>query len=590
MAVRPDYITGTITLTNNSLDVVGEDTLWLLAPVRPGDVIFQVDGEEEWEALVASVEGNTELTLTKPWPGGTATDATYAIRFQPDGARYTAAAVALLEQLANGNLTAFAALIGAPGKIPVFTGPGAMELLNSAELVNGVVYNVMVDELSDRAAYDAEDEGFSVLVANVGDGRSALYNKKTDDLADWSDPAYITGEIATVTVGPVDLVAFDEAPSVVATPVGGGVQLDFSLPAQPTFQMGTVTTGGPGTAADVDIVLTPTGYLFNFTIPEGEGFDFKGAYAAPTNYVKGDVVTYQNSSYIALGATTGNLPTNSTYWSVLAAAGVNGESFVFRSAYNPATAYVKNDNVTYNGSTFIAKGPTTGNLPTNATYWDPVAVAGSDGTDGVDGTSFIFLGDYNPVTPYIAGDAVAYLGSSYIAKGATTGNLPTNATYWDVLAQRGADGAGTVVAVTSTLGLTVDASDPTVPIVNLAIEENTFTPSIKGETSAGVGAHSIQNGYYWKLGPLVFFAVTVRWTTHTGTGFMNVDGIPYSPPAARGLVFSATFSATGVSDASALVWSGNVFRIGSAVTGAGRNVISTGTSTLIANGFFIADE
>lgn len=54
----------------------------------------------------------------------------------------------------------------------------------------------------------------------------------------------------------------------------------------------------------------------------------KGAYAGGTAYVAGDVVTNQNSSWIALQATTGNAPptlptTVNAYWMLLAAKGDN---------------------------------------------------------------------------------------------------------------------------------------------------------------------------------------------------------------------------------------------------------------------------
>ena len=43
---------------------------------------------------------------------------------------------------------------------------------------------------------------------------------------------------------------------------------------------------------------------------------------------------------------------------------------------------------------------------------------------------------------YVIDDAVSYNGSSYICIQATTGNLPTNTTYWEVLAKKGIDGEG----------------------------------------------------------------------------------------------------------------------------------------------------
>jgi len=47
------------------------------------------------------------------------------------------------------------------------------------------------------------------------------------------------------------------------------------------------------------------------------GFEFKGAYNAGTDYVVNDVVKYNNSSYICIQNSTGNLPTNDTYWDLM---------------------------------------------------------------------------------------------------------------------------------------------------------------------------------------------------------------------------------------------------------------------------------
>lgn len=60
---------------------------------------------------------------------------------------------------------------------------------------------------------------------------------------------------------------------------------------------------------------------------------------------------------------------------------------VWRGAYNPATAYVVNDAV-YHASTrssYICIAPTTGNAPTNPTYWSLLAQGGDDGDDGLPG-------------------------------------------------------------------------------------------------------------------------------------------------------------------------------------------------------------
>jgi hypothetical protein len=52
-------------------------------------------------------------------------------------------------------------------------------------------------------------------------------------------------------------------------------------------------------------------------------------------------------------------------------------------------------------------------------------------TGGINAT-----GAYNGATAYSTGDSVSYLGSSYVAVQATTGNLPTDITYWQLLASK----------------------------------------------------------------------------------------------------------------------------------------------------------
>lgn len=58
--------------------------------------------------------------------------------------------------------------------------------------------------------------------------------------------------------------------------------------------------------------------------------------------------------------------------------------------------------------------------------------------------SVVWRGVYNAGTTYENREAVSYNGSSFIAKQQTTGNIPTNTTYWDVLAAQGIDSAGAI--------------------------------------------------------------------------------------------------------------------------------------------------
>jgi len=124
----------------------------------------------------------------------------------------------------------------------------------------------------------------------------------------------------------------------------------------------------------------------------------------------------------------------STAWNSLTYAA----SAKWQGAYSAGTAYVVNDVVSYNNSSYICILNSTGNLPTNATYWSLLALAGTNGTNGTNGTSFIWQGAYNGATAYVANDVVSYNNSTYICILASTGNLPTNATYWSLMALAGA--------------------------------------------------------------------------------------------------------------------------------------------------------
>lgn len=53
-------------------------------------------------------------------------------------------------------------------------------------------------------------------------------------------------------------------------------------------------------------------------------FKWKGTYAGGTAYTIDDVVSYNGSSYICIQASTGNLPTDTTYFEQMSSAGTNG--------------------------------------------------------------------------------------------------------------------------------------------------------------------------------------------------------------------------------------------------------------------------
>jgi hypothetical protein len=59
--------------------------------------------------------------------------------------------------------------------------------------------------------------------------------------------------------------------------------------------------------------------------------------------------------------------------------------FISRGQYNNSTQYYLFDLIDYNGSSYFAKENTQGNLPTNTTYWQLVAEKGNTGNVGPQG-------------------------------------------------------------------------------------------------------------------------------------------------------------------------------------------------------------
>lgn len=88
------------------------------------------------------------------------------------------------------------------------------------------------------------------------------------------------------------------------------------------------------------------------------------------------------------------------------------------------------------------------NTATSADWSGAIGITGPEGDVGPAGVAGVWRGAYSGATAYVQYDIVQDAGSSWIAKGATTGNAPptiptTSNTYWELLVQRGAAGAGT---------------------------------------------------------------------------------------------------------------------------------------------------
>jgi hypothetical protein len=105
--------------------------------------------------------------------------------------------------------------------------------------------------------------------------------------------------------------------------------------------------------------------------------------------------------------------------------------FVWQGAYSGATAYVADDVVSYNGSSYICILASTNNLPTNTTYWSQMSSAGTNGTNGTDvGTTITTQGDIL----YRDASGLARLGAGTNGQVLTTAGASANPSWTTISA------------------------------------------------------------------------------------------------------------------------------------------------------------
>ena len=204
----------------------------------------------------------------------------------------------------------------------------------------------------------------------------------------------------------------------------------------------------------------------------------KGTYSGATAYTVGDFVTYLGSSYACIVNTTGNLPTNTTYWALLAQKGDTGTAATIEVGSVTTLSAGSSATIVNSGSSAVA-------------VFDFGIPRGDTGATG---TSFVWKGAYDNGTAYTPRDTVSYLGSSYTNILASTGNLPTNPTYWELMVQRGDDGTGTVngpvASTASNIALFGDTSGDVIEDSGVKISDLVDKASFSTSHSVLVGAGS----------------------------------------------------------------------------------------------------
>ena len=187
-----------------------------------------------------------------------------------------------------------------------------------------------------------------------------------------------SGSAGTVTIGTTTTGSTGGSASVSNSGTSSEAVLNFTIPTGTTGQQGTVgntgptgSTGATGDNATIAIGTittlaenasatvfnagTDTAARLNFGLPMGQTgaqgtFRWKGAYDNAYVYGTNDVAYYNGSSYVAIVGTVGNIPSNTSYWEKMAAAGAEGGSIGSMSDTNIAVSPSDASIIMYNNS------------------------------------------------------------------------------------------------------------------------------------------------------------------------------------------------------------------------------------------------
>ncbi|MDP9875631.1 fusion protein [Agrobacterium tumefaciens] len=199
------YKDGTVTLVQGSPVIVGNDTGWKVALIVGGTVFVEAEGGSPLPILPDDSDGanlhpitNTQMTAAIKWTGASGTYNYAIVRDMSYSRQQSANADALalyLQRLNNPSLAAVSGLVPEADSLILFTGPDTATVIQRASLVQGVDYDEDADDIAGRNLYSSEAKGFSVLVANAGDGRTAIFIKRSSTDGDWSVPFYLSGPV-----------------------------------------------------------------------------------------------------------------------------------------------------------------------------------------------------------------------------------------------------------------------------------------------------------------------------------------------------------------------------------------------------------
>ncbi|EEQ93869.1 Conserved hypothetical protein [Brucella intermedia LMG 3301] len=269
MAVLSDYTSGTISLANGSATVTGTGTLFEVTRFREGDTL-QI---QNLTAVIASVDSDTQLTLTEPWTGTSIVDGPYRARQLADGTRVGTQAAALIELLGDGTLAGLAALGVEEGKAPVGGPAGQYVLADMVTDPNGSLGKLAALTLAARQILQTDAAGDLKQVALAA-------NKllRTDANADIAQSDITAAAIALLNLS--GTAAADRLPYLTGASGAGLTALTAFARTALAANDGYSMWQAMGGATVSGTFKLPGGWLFQFT--RSSYVTDSGGYAAVT--------------------------------------------------------------------------------------------------------------------------------------------------------------------------------------------------------------------------------------------------------------------------------------------------------------------
>jgi collagen triple helix repeat protein len=252
--------------------------------------------------------------------------------------------------------------------------------INDVVFYNGNAYVGILGSTGVTPAVDASNSTWGLLALHGDIGAAG--------------PTGATG--ATGPAGPTGPAGATGPTGPAGADGSAGVPGDDGLAA--TVTVGTVTTGPPGSNPDISNSGTATDAVLDFTLPPWQMIDsYSGDWQSADTYQRGEVVTQDGSTYIAVDASVGTTPVpgDNDPWKLIALAGEPGADgatgpvgIVFRGGYNGSIGYQAHDVVTWFGSSYIALADIpAGEAPEAFADWALLAAKGDDGAPGLPGST-----------------------------------------------------------------------------------------------------------------------------------------------------------------------------------------------------------